>query len=74
MCTETAADGDLCVLRQVSVFLFDDAHASHWRLPQGTLLALFNTKVRGAHCQELQRGGLPAGAGFKALCVGIAWT
>jgi len=29
----------------VSVFLFDDAHASHWRLQQGTLLALFNAKV-----------------------------
>ena len=35
----------ICVPFQVSVFLFDDAYNSHWRLQQGTLLALFNAMV-----------------------------
>lgn len=28
-----------------SLFLFDQAHDAHWRLQQGTLLAVFHAKV-----------------------------
>ena len=28
-----------------SLFLFDHAHDAHWRLQQGTLLAVFHAKV-----------------------------
>ena len=62
--TNWMADPVLCA--QVSVFLFDDAHASHWRLQQGTLLALFNAKV-GKQSRNFRTQSLPLYSAQRVL-------